>query len=130
MKQAKKKLLILIQQSTFSQEFTSLESGQEVSRGSRLKSLSPVLIDGLICVGGRLQNSDLAYECIHPVILPPHHHVTSLLIRQCHERNGHVGVQQLALSIWDSVPQYIGRSPGPLHPLPPPQTASHTPAAQ
>ena len=47
--------------------------------------------DGVIRVGGRIKRASIPRELAHPVILPHDHHVTSLIIRQHHERTGHSG---------------------------------------
>ena len=57
-----------------------------------IRNLSPVLINGLLCVGGRLQNASLPLTAKHPIILPHEHPVTDLLIKHHHEKEGHLGV--------------------------------------
>ncbi|XP_077296689.1 uncharacterized protein LOC143918622 [Arctopsyche grandis] len=51
--------------------------------------------DGLIRVGGRIQNSELAVETIHPIILPSNHPLTRLIIKNYHLRHLHLGTQSL-----------------------------------
>ena len=46
-------------------------------------------MDGVICVGGRLVNAD-GDVAKHPIILP-RHYLTTLFIREAHQRNAHVG---------------------------------------
>ena len=61
-------VLRLMQEDYFGSQIDS--SGRE-----SLKGLNPLQINGLICVGGRLQQS----ECItqrHPIIIPSKQHVT------------------------------------------------------
>ena len=75
---------------------TEEEKGKEprlpsVTVPKELSRLDPVLRDGLICVGGRLRKSGLPKEEMHPVILPNRSHVTSLIIKECHEKVGHAG---------------------------------------
>ena len=71
----------------------------QLSKTSRLRKLCPILIDGVIHVGGRLQNSKYASEFKHPIILPKKHNVTDLIIRHYHEREGHSGVTHILSSI-------------------------------
>ena len=59
--------------------------------GTSLRQLNLQLKEGLLRVGGRLQNAPVAYERKHPIILPYKHHVTDLIIRQYHETLGHMG---------------------------------------
>ena len=50
-----------------------------------LRSLRPFLDEeGLLRVGGRLQESNLPYEAKHPFIVPARNHVTTLLVRHTH----------------------------------------------
>ena len=57
-----------------------------------LQQLRCEFIDGFLCVGGRLRNADIAESAKHPKILPSDHRVTALIISDCHERSGHLGV--------------------------------------
>ena len=49
--------------------------------------------NGLIRCGGRLQNSDLPLTTKHPYLLPKDHHVTDLIVNECHARVMHGGVK-------------------------------------
>ena len=58
---------------------------------SPLRKLCPIQVNGILRVGGRLQNSSLSDSAKHPIILPSNHHVTKLIILDIHEKEGHVG---------------------------------------
>ena len=58
---------------------------------SPLRKLCPVQVNGILQVGGRLQNSSLSDSAKHPIILPSKHHVTKLIILDIHKKEGHVG---------------------------------------
>lgn len=73
----------------------ALEKGQEVPRNSKLRSLNPFLSDGMILVGGRLENSNMADEYEHPVVLPASHKVTRLIFQKYHLEVLHGGPQLL-----------------------------------
>ena len=47
--------------------------------------------DGLISVGGRLQQSNLYEKVMHPVILPKKGKLTEMIIRWCHQKTEHSG---------------------------------------
>ena len=49
--------------------------------------------EGVLRVGGRLRNADIANEAKHQVILPSKHFVTDLIIRECHEISAHSGCE-------------------------------------
>ncbi|XP_033217077.1 uncharacterized protein LOC117172897 [Belonocnema kinseyi] len=48
---------------------------------------------GVIKVGGRLQNANIAPSQKHPIVLPRNHHVTNLIIREEHIKLKHAGAQ-------------------------------------
>ena len=64
-----------------------------VSKHSCLRKLCPIFVQGLIRVGGRLQRSPFSLDVKHPIILPKNHHVTHLIIKFFHQKEGHSGVQ-------------------------------------
>ena len=58
---------------------------------SHLRKLLPVLVNGVLCVEGRLQRSSLPVASKHPIVLPSAHHVTSLIVLHVHAAEGHSG---------------------------------------
>ncbi|KAL7875058.1 hypothetical protein SRHO_G00060280 [Serrasalmus rhombeus] len=65
-------------------------------RVDNLKGLVPVrLSDGLLRVGGRLNNAPIPEAAKHPVILPQKHHVCELIIWHFHKLTGLTGQQSL-----------------------------------
>ena len=57
-----------------------------------MKSLNPFLDEeGLLRVGGRLQNAGLSYSQTHPLVLPRRHALTGFLVRHCHVNSAHMG---------------------------------------
>ncbi|XP_077997089.1 uncharacterized protein LOC144450360 [Glandiceps talaboti] len=62
---------------------------------SPLRKLSPVLREGILCVGGRLDNAAMSDAFKHPIILPHNHLITELLVRHYHEQEGHVGANHV-----------------------------------
>lgn len=71
-------------------------SGKQLDSRSSLLRLHPFLDkDGILRVGGRIDNASATYNQRHPIILPKKHHVTDLIIRQIHYRNLHAGPRTL-----------------------------------
>lgn len=66
---------------------------------SPLLKLSPLILEGVICVGGRLYRASLGLSAKHPMILPSEHHITDLIIKDCHKREGHMGTGRVLASI-------------------------------
>lgn len=87
-----KKLLRLVQQEVFAEEYKSIKAGQSLKKGNRLSCLDPFIDnEGLLRVGGRLQNSSLPYDQKHPILLSHDHHVTLIIIRDAHLTTLHGG---------------------------------------
>lgn len=49
--------------------------------------------EGLLRVGGRLENARISQNSKHPVILPKNHHVVTLIVNHYHHISGHSGVE-------------------------------------
>lgn len=98
-RQAENRVIKIIQKSHFAEEIESLTNPDELKR-TRLASLNP-LVDkqGLLRVGGRLENANVSPETKCPILLPPNNHVTRLLIRETHENQYHSGVQSTLYAI-------------------------------
>ncbi|GAA48249.1 hypothetical protein CLF_101369, partial [Clonorchis sinensis] len=105
LRQARNCLIKIVQSSHFAQELNQVNASvQDVKRPSNrtqngsLRKLSPVLIDGILCVGGRLSYSNYSQSVKHSALLPSRHSVTALIIRHFHEVEGHCGVSQVLAS--------------------------------
>ncbi|XP_062704119.1 uncharacterized protein LOC115258504 [Aedes albopictus] len=89
---AKIQLLQAAQHDEYGQEVELLRKGKSLQSKHILSPLHPFLdVDGTMRVGGRLQNSAQPYDMMHPIILPPRHRVTELLVRDLHLRDLHAG---------------------------------------
>ena len=73
---------------------------QEVAASSSLKTLHPFIDkEGLLRVGGRLQQYTLPYQTMHQMILPSNLHFTKLVGSAEHIRLHHAGPQLLIASL-------------------------------
>ena len=95
-----------VQKEAFSEELADLTAGRPVSANSRLRQLSPGLDDeGVIRLEGRI---DLAVgvpcSAKRPVVIPPNHDFTRLLIHHHHILAGHHGqatvLNELRQRVW------------------------------
>lgn len=86
---------IKMTQNIYRIEIRTLKDGSHVDRKSKLLPLNPKLDkDGILRVGGRLCSSISLTEMEkYPIILPPKHRFTELLIEDAHIRNLHGGIQ-------------------------------------
>lgn len=82
-----------VQARHLSKELTNLRHGNAVHKDSKILALTPFLDDeGIIRVGGRLENSSLKYGQRHPILLPRSDHITRLIIEYEHQRQLHTGI--------------------------------------
>ena len=94
MEHSEKAIIKAVQGRSFHDELLSLTSSRrEVKKSSSITKLDPILVDGVIRVGGRLHNSPIKQEAKHPVVLPKDHHISGLIIRHYHLISGHSGVE-------------------------------------
>jgi hypothetical protein len=94
----------MVQQISFTQEISDLTEQQEVAAGSAFKMLHPFVDkEGILRVGGRLQQSALPYQAMHQMILPSTHHFTKLIVSAEHIRLLHAGPQLLIASLREKV---------------------------
>ena len=83
-KQAEIAIVIYIQKDSFS---------EATKKSSSVRKLLPTVSDcGVLCVRGRLGNTDLDTRTKHPWLLPSAHPVVDVIIRHYHEGTGHSGV--------------------------------------
>lgn len=93
-----------VQQDAFPEEFSSLLSvsqvtSQTVKASSPLRRLSPVMMNGILRVGGRLERAPIGFDAKHAVILPKNGPVTSMIVRHYHLLEGHSGPNHTLTSI-------------------------------
>ena len=85
----------IIQRDVFGEDLTTIKNGKSVSSSSKIHKFNPFLDeDGVLRVGGRLQQTTWPFERKHPVLLDKHH-LTELLVRHHHIERKHQGVEGL-----------------------------------
>ena len=69
------------------------EGEQTITCSSKLTigKLNPILVNGILRVGGRLEKAPILYDARHPIILPCVSHLTDLIIAHYHALAGHGG---------------------------------------
>jgi hypothetical protein len=68
--------------------------------GTSIHQLNPILKEGLLCVGGRLDYAQIDDHAKHPFILLPYkHHITDMIIRYYHIIVGHMGQESVLSSL-------------------------------
>lgn len=92
LKKASTVMIRAAQTRAFQEEKIELSKKTHLKTNSAISKLDPFVdSNGLLRVGGRLKYANLNDDVKHPIILPKNSHVTSLLIRDFHERTLHQG---------------------------------------
>ena len=68
---------------------TDLEDWQ-----SRFTDLAPFVKEDMVQVGGRLKNAPLAYEDVHPILLPASNPISKLIMQNVHIQVAHGGPER------------------------------------
>lgn len=101
---AETEIVKFCQKQGFKEEVTMLKEQQRVKKGSSLYKLNPVLQDGVMRVGGRLNHAAMPDDSKHPAILPKNSHITQLVLRHIHDITAHSGrnhmLAQLRQRFW------------------------------
>ncbi|XP_073240218.1 uncharacterized protein [Porites lutea] len=95
---AQSQLVKRAQVESFGEGIRCLGNGQEVHKRSRIKSLDPRMVGGLLVVGGRLQNARaFPYKTRHPKIIDSHHELAQLIIedKEMHRTYHHPPTEHL-----------------------------------
>ncbi|XP_076063297.1 uncharacterized protein LOC143038164 [Oratosquilla oratoria] len=92
LKHAENLIVKHVQGRAYFHETKNIEAGKTVLKSSSIYKLSPILIDGLLVVGGRLKHAILNEQAINPVILPLNHRLSTLIVQDCHN-SSRVGVE-------------------------------------
>ena len=90
---AERAIIEVAQIGSFPDKWLSLKEKKKVKKSSHVIKLDSVLMEGILCVGGCLQNSPLQDETKHPAILPKDHHISTLIVRYYHSTSGHSGLK-------------------------------------
>ena len=95
LKVAESLIISHIQREAYVTEISDLTSKGAVKKSSSIVSLNPKLVEGLLLVGGRLKHSLLDASAKYPLILPPKHRITKLVLADFHNK-AHLGVEWTA----------------------------------
>ena len=92
LREAEAELIKYEQRQCFGEMLKRVPKGIQVLPKSPLQKLNPVMIDGILRVGGRLDKAPISFNARHPVILPFVSHLTDLIVFSYHEIAGHAGI--------------------------------------
>lgn len=96
---AEQAIICHCQERTFAIDITALKRCGSVKRNSCLCKLNPVLEDGILRVGGRLNRAALPEESKRPAILDKNLHVTMLIFRETNDNLGYSGRNHVLVKV-------------------------------
>ncbi|XP_055621927.1 uncharacterized protein LOC129765547 [Toxorhynchites rutilus septentrionalis] len=97
--EAVKTLVRIAQREVFAIDIAAVSKEGQVKPNSRLKTLSPIMSDGILRVGGRLRNASIPEDRKHPMILPSRHPLTDTILQHYHTKYLHAGPQLLVACV-------------------------------
>ncbi|XP_021965112.1 uncharacterized protein LOC110860388 [Folsomia candida] len=97
-------LIRTVQGDSFAAEINDSQNSKSVCKTRNIHQLNPFLDgEGTLRVGGRLSRSPIHEEAKHQAIRPHDHHLTTLIVRDCHLKNLHSGFQ----ATWSTLLQQV-----------------------
>ena len=90
-REAEKSIIHSEQRRHFSQELALLEKGRQVRASSSIRKLDPILVEGMLRVGGRISKSAMPMDLKNPIILPKDSTISKLILGHIHQQIGHSG---------------------------------------
>ncbi|XP_058839748.1 uncharacterized protein LOC131695296 [Topomyia yanbarensis] len=100
-------LVRLSQKESFAAEITALQKGKPVSSSSEIVQIHPILVEGLLRVGGRLRHAPIPISRKHPFVLSQHHPLSKLIVVHYHLKHFHAGSQLLIASVRENRPRVL-----------------------
>lgn len=92
LREAKRVIIKYVQQMEFTAEIEHLQKHGCIDSKSKLLNLNPFIDQqGILRVGGRLENAHINWEMKHPKIIPRDSRLAWLLIKEAHELSFHGG---------------------------------------
>ena len=97
-----------VQEEAYLPELSAARNDSAIPRSSKLLMIRPIMVNGVLRVGGRLDRAvNLSYDARHQFILPKNHRFSLLLVADAHVRFGHTNLSttmaQVRQSYW--IPQ-------------------------
>lgn len=99
LRKAEDELLKRAQADSFHIKIQALKDGKELPSHNKLKCLHPFIRNGLILVGGWLENADVQETQKYPIVLPPSHVITQLIVKDIHLNQLHSGPTALLAAV-------------------------------
>lgn len=92
-------LVQLAQHEAFAKDIAAVAKNGQVEPNSVLRNLTPILVDGILRIRGRLRHATISDDRKHPIILPARHPLTTAIVTYYHLKNLHAGPQLLSACV-------------------------------
>ncbi|XP_055634287.1 uncharacterized protein LOC129774552 [Toxorhynchites rutilus septentrionalis] len=89
----------LAQLESFNKDIAAVAKNGQVDSHSDLRTLAPILINGILRLRGRLRHAAISEDSKHPIILPARHPLTTSIVTYYHLKNLHAGPQLLVACV-------------------------------
>ena len=90
----------MLAKESFAEEVKALKTSNELPKRSKLKQMSPTIDqDGLLRVGGRINEAPIDYDARHPVIIDGRSEIGRLIVAEYHQRLAHGPIEYILSSI-------------------------------
>ncbi len=100
LKKAKTLCIQQAQQDCFFAELKAIRKGNSIRSDSKIAKLSPFLDqEGLLRVGGRIEQGDFSFNVKHPILIPHDHPLSKLIIMEEHTLLRHPSTERLLSSL-------------------------------
>ena len=96
---AEQEIIKFNQKIALTEEIEALKKGKSVKKSSALITLDPIMVQGLLRVGGRLRIATLSEDSQHQIIIPRDSHLARLLVFRFHEKSGHSGREYVSFAL-------------------------------
>lgn len=91
MENAGRAILVFEQHQHFKQDIALLERGKPCMKDSSILKMDPMLDQGILRVGGRINSSAMPVSIKNPIILPKKSHISEIILKHIHIQIGHSG---------------------------------------
>ena len=93
-------MILIAQEAFYHREITCLKNQQNLHKKSSLLTLDPFIDpDGLLRVGGRINNAEMSYNAKHPLLIPQKSHLAVLIVSFTHKIMLHAEFQIMIRAI-------------------------------
>lgn len=91
MENAERAILVFEQHQHFKQDIALLERGKPCMKDSSILKMDPMLDQGILRVGGRINKSAMPVSIKNPIFLPKKSHISEIILKHIHIQIGHSG---------------------------------------